>query len=201
VTTGRDLQSPLGLVAFLASVFEEIGIEWALGGSLASSLMGEARPTMDIDLAARLDARSARELVVLLGDDFYCDEVAVLEAVASCSSFNVIPFGSPIKADIFVVGDDELDRRQISRRRKVAVLGDGAVDVWVTSPEDLILRKLMWFRRGGEVSERQWRDVVRMLEIQGDRIDRADLRDCAESLGITDLLDRAIDAARPDSLD
>jgi hypothetical protein len=77
VTADRDLQSPLGLVAFLASVFQEVDVEWALGGSLASSLMGEARPTMDIDLATRLDADSVREFLSLLGDDFYCDEGAV----------------------------------------------------------------------------------------------------------------------------
>jgi hypothetical protein len=36
-----------------------------------------------------------------------------------------------------------------------------------------VLRKLLWFREGGEVSEKQWRDVVSVLRISGDTMDDA----------------------------
>ena len=59
------------------------------------------------------------------------------------------------------------------------------------SPEDLILRKLDWYRAGYGVSENQWRDVVGMLQVQAGQLDQAYLRSSAMELGLTDLLERA----------
>lgn len=57
-----------------------------------------------------------------------------------------------------------------------------------------MLAKLQWFRRGGEVSERQWWDVLGVLKVAR-HADRWYLRAWAVPLGIADLLDRAIAAA------
>lgn len=67
----------------------------------------------------------------------------------------------------------------------------GALRVPIASAEDTILAKLEWFRRGGETSERQWWDIVGVLRVTADA-DRAYLRRWASSLGVSDLLDRAI---------
>ena len=63
----------------------------------------------------------------------------------------------------------------------------------LSSPEDVVLHKLLWYRRGHEVSERQWRDVIGVLRIQGDALDRQYMETWAADLGIADLLRRAID--------
>jgi hypothetical protein len=59
------------------------------------------------------------------------------------------------------------------------------------SPEDIILLKLEWFRIGGEMSERQWNDVLGVFEIQGSRLDQTYLDHWAPVIGVADLLARA----------
>ena len=67
--------------------------------------------------------------------------------------------------------------------------------VWVTAPEDQILRKIDWYRFGGMKSDRQWRDVVGILTVQGDGLDLDDLRETARTLGLDELLNAALDEA------
>ena len=109
-------------------------------------------------------------------------------AVDGHGSFNLIAWHSADKVDVFVLGDGLLDRRQIERRQRVDV---GGASVWVTSVEDQVLRKLSWFQMTGETSDRQWRDVVGILQVQAGRLDDADLTGTAEALGLAPLLDRA----------
>ena len=55
-----------------------------------------------------------------------------------------------------------------------------------------MLQKLRWYRLGNEVSDRQWRDILGIIGVQGRRLDLSDLRHGALTLGVTDLLDRAL---------
>jgi hypothetical protein len=65
----------------------------------------------------------------------------------------------------------------------------------VESAENTVLSKLEWFRAGGEVSERQWWDVVGILRAQAHGLDEAYLDRWAVTLGVADLLERAVAAA------
>jgi len=92
--------------------------------------------------------------------------------------------------DLFVAGGTPLDALQLSRRREVDIDGRR---IFVHPPEDILLQKLRWFRAGGETSDRQWRDVVGIVRVQGARLDRSYLKAQAEILQVTDLLEQALD--------
>lgn len=186
---------PVDLALQVAGLLDELSIPYVLGGSVASSLVGEPRATMDVDLAVRLRQAQVDPLVAALGAAYYVSRDAALEAVERSSSFNLIHLDSLQKVDVFVLGDGLLDRRQIERRERVAVVENPRRELWIGSAEDQILRKLAWFRLGDQVSERQWRDVVAILAVQADRLDHDDLRTAAAALGLSDLLTRAERAA------
>jgi hypothetical protein len=80
----------------------------------------------------------------------------------------------------------------MSRARREHLDGpDGAVAIRFASPEDTLLHKLVWYRLGNEISDRQWSDILGVLRIQGDGIDTEYLERWAPQLGVTDLLVRA----------
>jgi hypothetical protein len=94
-----------------------------------------------------------------------------------------------IKVDLFVAGGTPIDHLQLSRRRSVDV---GGRQIFVHPPEDILLQKLRWFRAGGETSDRQWRDVLGIVRIQGERLDRQYLETQGRVLGVGDLLERVL---------
>lgn len=176
------------LAVRMAAVFDELGISYVLGGSVASSLIGEPRATADLDVAVRIREDDVDRLLAVVADDFYASADQVRAAIHDRGSFNLVAWGSADKVDVFVLGDGLLDRRQLERRQQVDVAG---VALWVTSVEDQVLRKLSWFEMTGQTSERQWRDVVGILVVQSGRIDQEDLTGAARSLGLDALLERA----------
>lgn len=183
---------PVELALQVASLLDRLGIAYVVGGSLASSIVGEPRATVDIDIAVRLTPDDVDPLVEAFGRDFYVSRDAALEAARRRASFNLVHMASAQKVNLFVLGDDLLDRRQLERRRRIRVSEDGDAALWIGSSEDQVLRKLAWYRAGGGVSDRQWRDVVGILAVQRERIDRADLERAATELGLADLLTRAL---------
>jgi len=80
---------------------------------------------------------------------------------------------------------------QIDRRVRVKVPTEPAAHLWITSPEDQVLRKLDWYRTGVEVSDRQMRDVVAILQVNQGRLDDQYLTTTAGAVGLSELLTRA----------
>ncbi len=182
--------TPIDHVVHIGALLDSIDVGWVLGGSLASSLVGAPRSTLDIDLAVLLDTDNVDRFVRLFSADYYLDHAMVTDAIERNSSFNLIQPSTGTKVDMFVLGDARLDQRQITHR--VAVEIEHGRFVWVGHPVDQILRKLRWFVMGGEVSDRQWRDVVSILRVQGDRIDHQELLQLADELDLGEMAHRAI---------
>jgi hypothetical protein len=178
----------------LLETLDRLEIQYAVGGSGASSVHGHWRATGDIDLVVRLNRGAVDPLVSELGQDFYIDKQMVLDCLERRRSFNVIHFQSAFKFDLFPLTDDVYQQEQFFRRRFqcAKLFGADPVEFAVISPEDSILSKLEWYRRGGEVSEQQWNDVLGVIAVQGERLDLAYMRRWADYLSISDLLEQAL---------
>ena len=185
----------LGALRKVVTAFDQLGIEYALAGSYASGLYGEARATRDVDLIAAVAGRHAEVLVAAFGPEFYADAGQITTAALNQGSFNLIHLATMAKVDVFVVGRTDFGRTQLARRRRRQVGLTDPFELYVASPEDTVLAKLDWYRQGGGVSDRQWRDVQGVLKVQAERLDRAYLREWAAQLNVSDLLRRALDDA------
>lgn len=181
----------------LIDLLDRLGIAWYVGGSVASTVHGRFRATNDVDLIAGLRAEHAEALCVALDADHYIDEDSIRDAVRRRSSFNLLHFETGLKIDVFVAADSEYEAR-VRARRVLQPVGGGssARPLWIASAEDTILAKLAWYRRGGEVSERQWSDIQGVMELRDRDLDIDYLRRWAPVLGVADLLERALREAR-----
>ena len=188
--TAPDEQDPVAIALDVGALLDSLGIAWVIGGSIASSVHGEPRATQDVDIVADLRLRHVKPFVSALARDYYVDADVVRVAVKTAGLFNAVHYASAIKADFFVAGDDAFEAERLANRLPVAI---AAGVLYVDTAEQTILRKLEWYRRGAEESERQWRDVQAIVRIQGDRLDYERLRLWASRLGVADLLQRVID--------
>jgi len=196
--TAADVD-PITVALSVTRALDALGIGNTIGGSIASAYAGEPRSTIDIDIVAAIEAEHIERLTSVLGTDFYIDADALRRAVRERSSTNLIHHASVLKVDLFIAGGTPLDSQQIARRRMVSVR-DG-VTIGIHPPEDILLQKLRWYRLGGGVSDRQWRDVLGIIRVQGAGLDREYLRNNAPVLGVQDLLERALGDAGPTSHD
>lgn len=185
--------TPAGAFRRVLDALDALHIPYLVCGSIASSVHGIPRATRDIDLVAAIRSEHVDRLAAALSGDFYADSQLMHEAISHNRAFNVIHLASAYKFDVFPAADDAYVRAQFERRRprRSSVEGE-EVEFQVASAEDTILTKLVWYKSGGSVSDQQWRDVVSVVKTQRDRLDLPYLHRWAGYLGVSDLMERAV---------
>ncbi|MBW1802310.1 MAG: hypothetical protein JRJ85_16470 [Deltaproteobacteria bacterium] len=190
------LAEPIQITQQIAQEFESLGIRYLIGGSLASSLHGIPRATNDVDMVADITDEHIPPLVNALESEFYIDAEMIREAIQRRSSFNLIHLATMFKADVFILKSDVMSQEEMTRRGQYHISDIPEQTLFLASAEDVIVHKLYWYRLGEGISERQWADVLGVLQVQGEQLDGPYLERAARRRGVSDLLERALKDAR-----
>lgn len=185
----EDNQENVAVVQEVVAVLDRLGIPYAVGGSWASSLLGKPRLTHDVDMSVEPFPGKETAFCDSFSEDYYVSLPMIQDAFRRRSSFNIIHWPTGFKVDFFVRKDRPFDASVLGRRRLHLLSANQSLAL--VSPEDVILLKLEWYRLGGGTSERQWQDILGVLQIQAGKLDQAYLDHWAADLGVSDLLQRA----------
>ena len=175
------------LLKRVIQTLNDLGIEYMVTGSVASSLQGEPRSTHDIDLVVAIQEPVVKKLLgAFPQSDFYLDEESVLGAINHHSMFSLIDINEGDKVDFWMSTDDPFDQARFLRRYEEEVLG---IKLHISSPEDTILAKLRWAKLSGG-SEKQFTDALRIYEVQLEKLDMEYLEKWVEKLEVESLWKR-----------
>ncbi len=85
----------------------------------------------------------------------------IVDALKTKRSFNILHLETMLKIDVFILKDQPYHLKAFERKIKDKLEEDpAAINVFICSPEDIILNKLEWYKLGGEISEHQWLDIL-----------------------------------------
>lgn len=181
---------PISFTRKVVAILDRLHIPYYVSGSFASAVYGESRNTRDIDLVVEITHPHVKPIVnAFLAADFYISETAVSEAINDPDprqSFDVLDNRSVEKADLFVLKNESFAQSKMQRRRSLALLG---TPIYVCSPEDIVLRKMIW--RSDTDSAHQWQDILGVLKLQQSALDQTYLICWADYLGVIDELEQA----------
>jgi len=181
----------------LIAIFDRLGIPYYIGGSVASSAFGKARSTLDVDIVAPITLPKVKELAEALRSTYYVSEDDIKDAILRRASFNIIHLETILKIDVFILKKREYDQQAFERKQEDHLDDENKEkSFFLASPEDVILNKLEWFKAGDGVSERQWNDVIGVMMVQADKLNKQYLINWADKLGLSDLLGKALKQAK-----
>ena len=173
---------PSDLLRYVAGTLEGLGVPYLVTGSMATMAYGEPRFTNDVDVVVALaPVKVTAFCAAFPAPDYYCSTEAATEAVRDRFQFNILHLVSGLKVDVIIATNSEFDRSRLDRGVRLPVGDD--FEATFAAPEDLIIKKLEYFREGS--SEKHLRDIVGVLKVQGDRIDQGYLSDWITRLGLS----------------
>ena len=169
------------LIRKITNSFETLGVPYFITGGIASIAYGEPRFTNDIDVVADISEPLVPNFLAQYpSPEYYLSSAAVYEAINRRSQFNILHPSSGLKVDVMLPARTDYDRLRMSRVSRMQL--DSGTAGWFASPEDVILKKLMYFQLGG--SEKHLRDIAGMLLIMDERIDHVFISTWANKLAV-----------------
>jgi len=189
------MATPTEVLIQVTEIFESLGIPYFVVGSFASSARGIRRATIDADTVADIKPESVSGLVNKLSEnDFYIDDLAVRRAIEQERAFNAIHRESMFKIDVYIARD-EFSQMENARKIPEKILLNSNAVVYIATAEDIVAAKLSCYRKGREVSDQQWSDVLGILKLQKEILDYEYMYQWSARLGVGDLLDKALSEA------
>lgn len=180
-------------VAELIQTLDRLDLSYAIGGSFASATWGKPRHTQDLDISIEIPRSRVDEFVLALGDSFYIGSNEMEEAYTRrwpYRTFQMLHMTEIFKIDVFLTDADEFTKTCFSRKRRAVTPAE--IEAWIYSPEDTVLQKIRSYELGNRSSDRQWNDLVQVIEVQGEAFDRVYFREWADKLEIRELAEEAL---------
>ena len=174
----------------LIATLEELGVVYAVGGSVAAMMYSEPRLTIDVDVMVAAPLNQLSQLVKEIQSwPVYISpfETIVETSIPYGLPFNIIDGTIGTKADLYIAKNTGLDASAMARRRRLDWDRETGAEAWFLSPEDVILYKLSYYRQGGEVAQKHPTDIANMLDLMGSQLDLAYLVQWAAEIGVADL--------------
>jgi len=162
-------------------------LTYYLTGSMASNYWGIPRTTHDLGFVIQLPVSDVPRIVQEFRGDFFLEEAAVRAAFQPPHQFNAIDTRSALKVNFWLPKPEPFDREMLRRRAQVTLFGEPA---WISTPEDVILHKLVWNRISP--SNRQLGDAAGVVAVQADALDKGYLRHWAQELKLGGELERLL---------
>jgi hypothetical protein len=183
------------ILKLVVESLDKLSIPYMVTGSLASAFYGEPRSTQDVDIVVRAPEPPLQRLGERLrAAGLYCDAGAITEAVELKGLFNAIDPATGWKVDFIVLKDRAFGRAAFEGRTLAEL---GGVPLHLIRAEDVVVSKLEWAQLGG--SERQLRDVVGVLMVQGPLLDRDYIERWVTGLGLSNEWARVLELERQES--
>ena len=190
---------PLDIAGFLKLVIEALEaarVDYLIGGAIAEWAWGEPRATQDLDLVVKIPLKSVNKLSKELGKrDMLLPAEIILDNILEDRAdipINAIHIYSGFKADLYPVRDGDELRQSAFQRRQLVDYGPPIGKVYIHSPEDLILYKLIYF--GLSQQSKHSRDIAAILKSKKDELDLKHIEGWVTRLGLTSLWKELLDS-------
>lgn len=167
------------ILIYVVDVLERLEISYMITGSIAVSYYGIPRLTHDVDIIIEIGAAKVEEVASSFGEGFYISGEAIRDAVMRRGMFNAIHSKSGFKVDFWLVKKELYDQTRFNRKMAHRLLGR---DVYITSPEDLLIIKLIWHKDSG--SDKHFQDALGLYRMQVDSLDMKYLRKWCDELSV-----------------
>jgi len=169
-------------VSRIIAALDKVGLEYMLVGSFSSMYYSFPRSTTDADFVIGTPDWDAQELAALLGDEFKLDPQLSFETFGGLIKNEIQIKGTPFRVKLIRLTNQPFDLSRFERRRRIVLAG---IEVWIPSPEDVILQKLIWCRAKDQ------EDILGVIVVNQETLDRGYLEKWAGWLGLTELLANA----------